>query len=117
MPELVQLFDLDSRFKKMASESVAKILTQRGISSRDDVVLVGVHFRGTDYAAILKSVDQKKISWKYYDKAFKFIQSKVPSDKKILYLLLTDDPKLALFVLGGQSKLSSFNISKEYALI
>ncbi len=108
MPELLNIFDLNSRFKTMASESVAKILSQRRITSRDEVTLVGVHFRGTDYAAILKSVDKKKISWKYYDKAFKFIQSKVAPNKKIIYLLITDDPKMAMFVLGAKSKFICF---------
>jgi len=104
LSELISLFDLDTRFKEMASDYVSKILSERGIPSRDDVILVGVHFRGTDYAAILKSVDSKIISSKYYNKAFQFIQSKVPAEKKIICLLLTDDPKLAKFVLKSLGK-------------
>ena len=86
----------------MAKQRIDETLSRLEIENRENLLLVGVHFRGTDYAAILKWKEKRKdISSKYYQKAFNFFRQKF-DDRKVLFLVVTDDIKLAKFTLNGE---------------
>ena len=86
----------------MAKQRIDEVLSRLKIENLENLVLVGVHFRGTDYAAILKWKEKKAdISARFYQKAFNFFKEKFV-DKQLLFLVVTDDPKLAKFILKGQ---------------
>ena len=86
----------------MAKQRIDEVLSRLKIENLENLVLVGVHFRGTDYAAILKWIEKKAdISARFYQKAFNFFKEKFV-DKQLLFLVVTDDPKLAKFILKGQ---------------
>ena len=88
----------------MANQRIEKIISGLEIRNREDVVLVGVHFRGTDFAAIMKTTKKRKdVTEKFYQKAFDFYRKKL-SGKKLLFLVVSDDPKLAKFILKGKTR-------------
>jgi hypothetical protein len=85
----------------MANQRIESVISGLDIRNREDVVLVGVHFRGTDFAAIMKSTKNRTdVTEKFYGKAFDFYRKKI-SDKKLLFLVVSDDPKMAKFYLKG----------------
>jgi hypothetical protein len=102
--DLRNQFQLDDRFKQMANQRIERIISGLDIQNREDLVLVGVHFRGTDFAAIMKTTKKRQdVTEKFYGKAFDFYRKKF-SDKKLLFLVVSDDPKMAKFVLKGKMK-------------
>jgi hypothetical protein len=107
--DLRNQFQLDDRFKQMANQRIERIISGLEIQNREDLVLVGVHFRGTDFAAIMKTTKKRQdVTEKFYGKAFHFYRKKF-SDKKLLFLVVSDDPKMAKFVLKGKIKKNGEN--------
>ncbi len=69
---------------------------------KENLLLIGVHFRGKDYASILKIENSKELKTrKFYQKAFQFYRQKFSQNHQILFLVVTDDPKLAKAVMKG----------------
>ena len=99
LDELKEKFDLAEKYKEMAKSRISEILTDLKINKNNDFLLIGVHFRGTDFAAIMKTKFRNaKVGSNYYQKAFRFCREKFP-DMKIVYLIVTDDPVLAKAIL------------------
>jgi len=87
----------------MANQRIEKIISGLEIRNREDVVLVGVHFRGTDFAAIMKATKKRPdVTERFYQKAFDFYRKKF-SDKKLLFLVVSDEPKMAEYILKGKT--------------
>ncbi len=107
MDDLKVKFELSEKYQSMAKGRIDEILSSLGIATRENLVLIGVHFRGTDYGNILKMKENRNdVTAKFYEKSVQFYRQKF-SGKKILFLVVTDDPKLATFILKSKSNIGS----------
>jgi hypothetical protein len=97
-------FDLADRYKGLAKKRINELVINHKTENREEnLLLVGVHFRGKDYASILKLQNSKEVKTrKFYAKAFQFFREKFSQNYKILFLVVTDDPTLANTVLKGK---------------
>ncbi len=109
MDDLKVKFELSEKYQSMAKGRIDEIISSLGIATRENLVLIGVHFRGTDYGNILKMKENRNdVTAKFYEKSIHFYRQKF-SAKKILFLVVTDDPKLATFILKSKSNIGSIS--------
>ena len=103
LPELKQQFDLADRYKELAKKRIDEIASLKRVNEYENLLFVGVHFRGKDYASILKIENFKQLKTrKFYQKAFQFYREKFSENHRIIFLVVTDDPRLAKAVLKGK---------------
>jgi hypothetical protein len=97
-------FDLADRYKGLAKKRINELVVNHKTKQREEnLLLVGVHFRGKDYASILKLQNSKDVrTRKFYAKAFQYFREKFSQDHEILFLVVTDDPTLANIVVKGK---------------
>ena len=87
----------------MAKNEIRQVLDGLKLEAGLEPVTIGVHFRGTDFAAILKTFLKKHdVGAKYYQKAFQFIRDQFPG-RQLIFLVVTDDLKLARHTLRSKS--------------
>ena len=87
----------------MAKNEIRQVLDGLELEAGLEPVTIGVHFRGTDFAAILKTFLKKHdVGAKYYQKAFQFIRDQFPG-RQLIFLVVTDDLKLARHTLRSKS--------------
>ena len=95
LEDLRQHFDLAEKYRTMAKNEIQQIKAGLNFEPGVEPVTIGVHFRGTDFAAILKTLLRKHhIGIKYYQKAFQFYRDQFPG-RQLIFLIVTDDRKLA----------------------
>jgi hypothetical protein len=107
MSELRALFDLSEKYKTLANNRLAAILADVRNVDPDRLVVVGVHFRGTDFTLILRSTLKKPDpGLRFYKKAFDFFRNKF-SGREVVFVAVTDDPATAEAILTREFRLRS----------
>jgi len=96
----------------MAKNEIRKVIDGLELEPGVEPLTIGVHFRGTDFAAILKTMLKKNhVGIKYYQKAFQFYRDRFPG-RQLVFLVVTDDFKLARHTLHSKFQaLPNINMS------
>jgi hypothetical protein len=106
--------ELRSDVFKIKSEymEAAETAINEATEAQDDVILVGVHARYTDYRGHMKTKKSMLLGPKYYLKAMDYFRVKYSSSaQKVLFLVTSDDKSLTqTLIVDPQNKLGNNDV-------